>query len=60
MQLGLHSRFNNLYILMSTLYMSLYLHLFVCTNTKCVPMTEVKKKTKRVVAAFSWVSQNHI
>lgn len=43
-QLGLYSRFNHLYILMSTLYMSLYLHLFIFTNTKCVPMTEVKRK----------------
>lgn len=52
MQLGLYSRFNHLYILMSTLYTSLYLHLFIFTNTKCVPMTEVKNKTKWVVGVL--------
>lgn len=52
MQVGLYNRFNNLCILMSTLYMPLYLHLFIFTNTKLVPMTEVKNKTKWVVGVF--------
>lgn len=43
MQLGLYSKFNNLYILMSTLYMSLYLQLLICTNTKLVAYNRSEK-----------------
>lgn len=49
MQLGLYSKFIHLYFLVSTLYTSLYLHLY---KYKTRPMAEVKNKTKWVVGVF--------